>query len=265
MEKKKNQILITLDSCRWDTFKNSNLPFLKSGKHERAWAQATYTLPAHVSMFVGKLPHNFSQHEDFDTMASSGRKGKVKQQHWRLVNSEAPRDGVFKLKGQTIRHGFQNQGYVTIGTGAMGWFDPQSSCTNALTESGWSHYRYFRNQGKFNNGTNIKAQTEWALKVIRNTTKPYFLFINAGETHHPYTAKGHNLSGAWGKRNRCEKAQKASLEYIDNMLGTMFANLSDYNAIICGDHGDAWGEDGLWGHSFYHPKVMEVPMVTKVG
>jgi arylsulfatase A-like enzyme len=31
--------------------------------------------------------------------------------------------------------------------------------------------------------------------------------------------------------------------------------------VICGDHGECFGEDEHWGHGFYHPKVMEVPMI----
>ncbi len=58
------------------------------------------------------------------------------------------------------------------------------------------------------------------------------------------------------------RAQRASLEYVDRELALLFTELKDYFAVICGDHGDCWGEDGLWGHGFYHPRVMEVPMVV---
>ena len=34
----------------------------------------------------------------------------------------------------------------------------------------------------------------------------------------------------------------------------------EVTVVMCGDHGDCLGENGLWGHGFYHPKVMEVPM-----
>jgi hypothetical protein len=29
---------------------------------------------------------------------------------------------------------------------------------------------------------------------------------------------------------------------------------------MCADHGECFGEEGFYGHSFYHPKVFEVPM-----
>ena len=31
--------------------------------------------------------------------------------------------------------------------------------------------------------------------------------------------------------------------------------------IIASDHGECFGEDGLWGHSFYHEKIMTVPII----
>ena len=30
--------------------------------------------------------------------------------------------------------------------------------------------------------------------------------------------------------------------------------------ILTADHGEAFGEDGFWGHGIYHEKVMNVPM-----
>jgi hypothetical protein len=34
--------------------------------------------------------------------------------------------------------------------------------------------------------------------------------------------------------------------------------------IVCGDHGDAWGEDGVWEHGVMHPKVLEVPLLYRI-
>jgi hypothetical protein len=35
--------------------------------------------------------------------------------------------------------------------------------------------------------------------------------------------------------------------------------------VACGDHGDAWGEDGLWEHGIHHSKVYEVPLLFRLG
>ena len=256
----RNQILITLDSCRWDTFESADIPFLKSGRVEKCFTHATFTMAAHQAFFAGKLPHSFNGKKHFDTAASGKRKKSVKPQIWRLQNPESYRDSVVQLEGRNIKDGFRQKGYVTIGTGAMNWFDPGKPAPEHLI-SDFDHYRFFPNE-ESGDGRNLEQQVEWALGVIKKTSQPYFLFINVGETHHRYAAKGHELTCDWGDAAGCAAAQRASLEYVDRCLNEMFAELTDYFAAICGDHGDCWGEDGLWGHGFYHPCVMQVPMVV---
>ena len=34
--------------------------------------------------------------------------------------------------------------------------------------------------------------------------------------------------------------------------------------IICADHGDCWGEDGLWEHGISHKYTLEVPLVMRI-
>jgi hypothetical protein len=42
---------------------------------------------------------------------------------------------------------------------------------------------------------------------------------------------------------------------------TIFANDT---VIICADHGDCWGEDGLWEHGVSHEKTLEVPLLFRL-
>ena len=56
--------------------------------------------------------------------------------------------------------------------------------------------------------------------------------------------------------------QVSSIEFLDKALEKLFNNLPNNHQnyfIICSDHGECFGEDGLYGHGFYHPKIMEVP------
>jgi glucan phosphoethanolaminetransferase (alkaline phosphatase superfamily) len=54
--------------------------------------------------------------------------------------------------------------------------------------------------------------------------------------------------------------QVQALEYVDSHLPELLELLPDRcDLMILADHGECFGEEGLWGHSFYHPKVMEVP------
>ncbi len=50
-------LFITLDSCRYDTFRDAQAPNLKSiGPLHRAFAPATFTYASHAAMFVGFTP-----------------------------------------------------------------------------------------------------------------------------------------------------------------------------------------------------------------
>ena len=33
---------------------------------------------------------------------------------------------------------------------------------------------------------------------------------------------------------------------------------------VCADHGDCWGEDGLWEHGISHPATLTVPLLLRV-
>ena len=82
--------------------------------------------------------------------------------------------------------------------------------------------------------------------------RPIFFFLNISSTHIPYRNGPRNVQG-----------QAACLEYVDSHLPRLLGLLPNpCHVIIVSDHGDCMGEDGLWGHAVYHPKVMEVPMVS---
>jgi len=34
--------------------------------------------------------------------------------------------------------------------------------------------------------------------------------------------------------------------------------------IVCADHGDCWGEQGLWEHGISHRRTLEVPLLMRV-
>ena len=105
----KNHILITLDSCRWDTFAAADIPFLKSGRTEKCFTHATFTMAAHQAFFAGKLPHSFNGKKHFDTAAVGRRKKQVQRQIWRLANPESHRESVIQLEGATSRTVFASK------------------------------------------------------------------------------------------------------------------------------------------------------------
>ena len=72
-------LLITLDSCRYDTYKAAETPNLdKIGSVHKAYAPGNFTLPSHIAMFSGFMPGDPKSKIDYVNP-------KVKRV-WKLVN-----------------------------------------------------------------------------------------------------------------------------------------------------------------------------------
>ena len=72
----------------------------------------------------------------------------------------------------------------------MNWFNPTLPAAEALC-SDFDHYAYFPSDCA-SDGRNAERQIAWSLERIAASEKPFFLFLNLGETHSPYTAAGHS-------------------------------------------------------------------------
>jgi hypothetical protein len=262
-----NQIFITFDSLRYDVFEAADLPFMKSlGEWRKAWTHGTYTLPAHMSFFIGKLPVTYDDAPYYDAIALKTRPDgrglyRASNQLWRLENPEFPKPGKFILNGANIIDGFNKIGFRTVGTGAVNWFNPELLPCRPLLD----HFQRFRFFGPMQSGV---EQVEWALKEVRACRDtPYFLFLNFGETHHPFKYPGCDWwedNRHYGHRELCLERQRGCLEYLDPLIRQLLAGCNNYDLVICSDHGEVLGEDGLWGHGVYHEAVMAVPILYRV-
>ena len=98
---KYNVLFVTLDCCRYDTLKQAKTPFLESlGAIRKAKTHGTYTLPAHLSFFMGYLP--IVDHLPFEPYYSNEIR-----QLWRLQGSrlrELDTIGII-LEGKNIKRG----------------------------------------------------------------------------------------------------------------------------------------------------------------
>ncbi|MGB6698520.1 MAG: sulfatase-like hydrolase/transferase, partial [Methylocella sp.] len=104
--------------------------------------------------------------------------------------------------------------------------------------------------------------------------RPVFLFLNVGETHVPYFFKdapwdrGYNPCVPFGSNNdrdECRRRQIACIEYVDSQINDLLGLFTRNTVVLCADHGDCWGEDGIWEHGISHPKVFEVPLIFHLG
>lgn len=251
MKKAINIAIITLDSLRYDVAKKANTPvlsgiFSKYGvKWEKAYAQGTFTLPSHISMFqAGKLPENRNSKLPFLNR-------KILAPFSVSLPWERNRKALYNLpEGENLVKSFRKKGYDTIGIGGVAWFSNEMATSKFW---GQQYFEKFYWDKKFlpKEKESFKNQLELIEDIFLNRKKerPYFFFLNIASTHSPFMYFGFSKNG-----------QSRALEKIDLLFPVLFDNLPrPCHVFIMADHGECFGEDGLWGHGFYHPKVMEIP------
>lgn len=257
-------LFISLDSCRYDTFRRARTPCLDGvGPLHRAQAPSHFTYGSHAAFWMGFTPGVFSGRDPW----LNPKAGKL----FRMAYSGArgnDADG-FRLEGANLIEGFRRRGYATFGSGAVEWFNPASE-TGAVLGAPFDRFFY---PGDV---SHLQAQLAWIDEQlsILPPQQPVFLFLNVGETHVPYWHQG----AAWdpwpspcvpfgdehASRAECRRRQVACLEWVDGRLGPLLARFGDATILICADHGDCWGEDGLWEHGISHPATLTVPLLLRV-
>jgi hypothetical protein len=174
---------------------------------------------------------------------------------------------AFELEGRNIVDGFRQAGYRTIGCGALGWFNPATPTGAAITVD-------FERIAHFGWPWSVQAQVDWLLAELDAAAgEPVFAFLNVGETHTPYWHEG----AAWSaddnpcqpfqtidRRDDCAARQRACLEHVDVALAPLLERFAGASTIVTADHGDCWGEHGLWEHGVSHPATLTVPLVFRV-
>ena len=253
---KTNFVIITLDSCRWDTFQKAKMPFIKEkAVFRKAYSHGTYTLPSHKSIYQGILP---SVNEDIQYY------NRFSKALFRIAHRNVSADSLVTFKGGTpdIITGFKDIGYYTFGIGAMEWFKHQELTSN------FDDFYY--------TGINAEKQLKIFSDTVANLKIPFFSLINIGETHEPFEF-GRQIKPNLNSRARMRafkdfgfletdfEKQILACSYLDTIIEKLVLKLMQITqrgtvVVICSDHGECFGEDELYGHGFYHPKIMEVPL-----
>jgi hypothetical protein len=247
---RKNFLFITLDSLRYDTAAEAleageSPNFLKLvGQWERRHAAATYTLPSHISMFAGMMPrpvNGNAEQKEGRLFALSTSWNRYRGRNIRYFFDDAP----------NVPKGFESRGYETVGVGGVGWFSNEVKASSFWEGNFFKHYLYKPSYGEENPRAFEEQIADLAAKLqeLRNAKK--FVFINISSTHRPYSN---------GDGSQSVKAQGMCLKYVDAHLPKLLHLFSGETVgVVCGDHGDCMGEDGLWGHAIAHDKVLTVP------
>jgi len=245
-------ILITIDSLRYDVAKMANTPNFdnlfkkyKSDGWHKVGSHGTYTLPSHISMFhAGLMPC-----DNRDETPAPFNRNKEK-----IFKAQLPWERTTGAKFPTpaapnIIKGFDKLGYRTIGIGGVHWFSNKFKTSDIWNKKYFNEF-YWKEKFSEKNFRSLEHQIRLIDKLdLRSEKKPIFLFLNISYTHQPYLGFGNSISG-----------QKLAFEEVDKLIPSLIDVLPEKcHLMICADHGECFGEDGLWGHGFYHEKIMEVP------
>ncbi len=261
-------LFITLDSCRYDTFTHchrvGSLPFISSvGPLHRAISPSYFTYGSHAAFWMGFTPGVPGTSDKW----LNPKAGKL----FRMVFSGFPgkHESGFQLDGNNIIEGFRRSGYATIGSGAVDWF-------NNLTETGSVLTTPFDDFFFSGNTWSLEKQLSWLdsrlAKIPSDQSK--FVFLNIGETHVPYWHEGASwdrwpspcvpFGDTTSSFKDCRYRQRSCLEWVDSKLAFLLNSFLESTILVCADHGDCWGEDGLWEHGISHPCTLTVPLLLRV-
>jgi Sulfatase len=272
-----NYILITFDSCRYDSFVAARPKHIKKlGKVERRWSYASWTSPSHYNLLIGLMPHSSPPH----VYASEYYKKDLLKFNERLGTT----DFEFKsLVPKMFLPAFLKDtlGYRTNALVSLPVLNPKTILNN-----GFDTYKLMEKHN------DMQAMVR---ELTFSDRQPSFYLMNVGETHYPYALPDEpkdqwpRISGVHGvfkhlddevvggkllvrskekffnnkKLKELRDRQVEAVKHLDGVIEELFDKVPKNTYItILADHGELFGEEGYFGHGpINHEKVWEVPFV----
>jgi hypothetical protein len=250
-------LMMTLDTLRYDVaaaaLEAGQTPnfarLLPGGRWERRHAPATFTYAAHQAFFAGFLP----------TPAAPGNHPRLFAA--RFAGSATTADTTCVLDAPDIVTGLAGRGYHTVCIGGVGFFNKLTPLGSVLpglfAESHWDE--------TLGVASATSTERQVALAIERIAAFPderrLFLFMNISAIHQP------NRLFLPGANGDTMASMAAALAYVDCHVSRLFDVLTmraPLLAVVCADHGTAYGEDGFHGHRIAHQVVWDVPYAELV-
>lgn len=277
-----NVIVIVADTLRSDHLgcygylreTSPNLDEFASGAtlYERSISAASYTLPAHASIFTGQLPMTHMAQTYLNTDGFKFSEGE-------LVHRPLAPESL------TLAEAFSEFGYRTAGFAAnIGFLVPRTGLTQGFDE--------FMNERI--HGTNLNEKIlPW---IEQNQGKPFFLFVNYMDTHQKYNTTKvdgflEHVSGEGVAAKLFDElypiimkeqepppdrvkanidAYDLSIRNLDKAIGEVLAKLRELKLfentmiIFTSDHGEFLGEHRYLMHwKDVYEEVLRVPLIVK--
>jgi len=245
-------LLVTLDTLRYDVaveaMDRGLTPELQRRCPGRQWelrhSPGSFTYSAHQAFFAGVLP----------TPAAPGTHERLFAA--RFAGSETTGAQTAVFDAPDIVTGLAQADYHTVCIGGVGFFNKQTplGCVlpSLFAESHWSTALGVTSL------ESTQRQVELAKCIIAELApdRRLMLFVNVSAIHQP------NCIYVAGARHDDKQTMMAALAYVDPWLGRLFDAMrrrSPVLAVVCSDHGTAYGEEGFHGHRVAVPAVWNVP------
>lgn len=248
-------LLVTLDTLRYDVAAElaeaGRIPnlarHLPGGRWEKRHAPGSFTYASHQAIFAGFLP----------TPAAPGPHPRLFAASF--AGSETTADATFVYDTPDLVSGLARAGYHTVCVGGVGFFNKQGPLGSVLP--GLFHESHWAPEFGVTSPASFENQVTCAERVISQLPEEQrlFLFVNVSALHQP---NWFHLPGATREAGDTRATHAAALEYVDRHIGRLFAAASSRRrcfAIVCSDHGTAYGDDGYSGHRLGHECVWTVP------
>jgi choline-sulfatase len=278
-----NVILITIDTLRADRlscygYTRETTPFLdqlaRDGiRFTRAYSNASWTVPAMVSLLTGLLPTTHGvEHGTIENRSD-------------VVNQE-----VVPGEAQMWAEVLQRAGYRSFGITANGHFDPRFGF-----DRGFERYRCIG----FADAEGLKqVLTSWRREIVESP--PYFLWVHLFDPHAPYRFHASAMREYHPQFRRIPNKVRARLQnelvpeylkraevtegsdrfryvnalydgevrYTDTVIREIFEDLpisSGDLVIVTSDHGEEFLEHQKFGHgNTLYEEVVKVPLILRL-
>ncbi|MEO3974701.1 STM4013/SEN3800 family hydrolase [Streptomyces sp. CAU 1734] len=248
-------LLVTLDTLRHDVAAElaaaGRIPRLAGrlpgGGWEERHAPGSFTYASHQAMFAGFLP----------TPVTPGPHPRLFAA--RFAGSETTAGGTHVFDTPDLVSGLAAAGYRTVCIGGVGFFNKRGPLGSVLP--GMFQESHWEPEFGVTSPVSFEAQVDRAERVIAALPRErrLFLFVNVASLHQP---NWFHLPGATGDAGDTRETHAAALEYVDRHIERLFTAMRSRRrcfAIVCSDHGTAYGDDGYTGHRIGHPAVWTVP------
>jgi len=225
-------LLIILDSVRYDRFMEAEAPELKSlGTVHKAYSHGTWTRPSVVSMLSGYLPQSEA--------------GQLYKPSWVMLSPEVFHERQVKsyfLNANAWVHNMQPRRYVEK------WYPEPFSAPRMVKDA----KKIMESNREF-----------FVAMLIVETHVPYDYKPSKSSKEIVELFKAYNEGKDNDAPRIARERQKEAISYVSKLLEPLFS-LAD-RIIVTSDHGDLQGENGLIGHDptfGFHIKLVEVPLIV---